>query len=203
MPAINGDQGRFHRKQGDPAVAQDKTKPVLLVDISRTKRDLRSDTMRKLGIEVDCPADVSEARCWWRADLYDRVLIHIEDSPGPLERFWHDLRSATPRRQIMFLVGPPPYLSSAPARDRAPEDPDNGSHSLRANIVASWVGKPGGRSERWRILEACHRISAIRSVCDARARAMRKRPEPRRDSETIACQPHACYFNIELPGGLE
>ena len=52
-----------------------KKKRVLLVDTSRVKRDLRSETMRRLGIEVDCAADVSEARCWWRADLYD--LSHL------------------------------------------------------------------------------------------------------------------------------
>ena len=51
-----------------------KKKRVLLLDTSQTKRDLRADVMRKLGIEVDCAADVIEARCWWRADLYDLVL---------------------------------------------------------------------------------------------------------------------------------
>ena len=46
-----------------------KKKRVLLFDTSQTKRDLRADEMRKLGIEVDCAADVIEARYWWRAAL--------------------------------------------------------------------------------------------------------------------------------------
>ena len=50
---------------------------VLLLDTSQSKRDLRADVMRKLGIEVDCAADVMEARCWWRADLYNLVLIIV------------------------------------------------------------------------------------------------------------------------------
>lgn len=168
----------------DPAVAPAKKKRVLLVDTSRTKRELRSETMRKLGIEVDCAADISEARCWWRADLYDLVLIHIEDSPGPLDKFCNDLRTATPPQQIMFLVGGPSYLSSAPGSERARQDEDNGSASAQANEVATAASQPDRNSQRWGILEACRRISAIRSVCDARARAIRDRPEPRRDSET-------------------
>jgi hypothetical protein len=140
--------------------------------------------MRKLGIEVDCAADISEARCWWRADLYDLVLIHIEDSPGPLEKFCIDLRTATPPQQIMFLVGGPPYLSPAPGCERAPQDEDNGSAPSQANKVATTMSNPDGTSQRWGILEACRRISAIRSVFDARARAIRNRPEPQRDSET-------------------
>jgi hypothetical protein len=168
----------------DPAVAPPKKKRVLLVDTSRTKRDLRSETMRKLGIEVDCAADISEARCWWRADLYDLVLIHMEDSPGPLEKFCNDLRAATPPQQIMFLVGGPSYLSSAPGCEGTPQEEDNGSVSSQANNLRNSVSQPDAKSQRWGILEACLRISAIRSVCDARARAVRNRPVPQRDSET-------------------
>src|SRR5581483_12436986 len=80
----------------DPAMAPAKKKRVLLVDSSRTKRDLRSETMRKLGIEVDCAADISEARCWWRPGLYDLVLIHVLNDAKPVERFCDDVRSATP-----------------------------------------------------------------------------------------------------------
>jgi CheY-like chemotaxis protein len=39
-----------------------KNKRVLLLDASATMRDLRAESMRKLGMEVDCAADVSEAR---------------------------------------------------------------------------------------------------------------------------------------------
>ena len=68
-----------------PDVNPAKKKRVLLLDTSQTKRDLRADVMRHLGIEVDCAADVLEARCWWRADLYNLVLINVAgeiDMPG-------------------------------------------------------------------------------------------------------------------------
>jgi len=54
-----------------------KKKRVLLVDTSPAKRDLRAEVMRKLGMEVDCSADIGEARTWWRASLYDLVFINM------------------------------------------------------------------------------------------------------------------------------
>ena len=101
----------------NPAAAALKKKRVLLIDTSRAKRDLRSETMRKLGVDVDCAADISEARCWWRADLYDLVLIHVDDPTAPRDKFCDDMRSATPPQQIMFLVGKPEYLATAPGAD--------------------------------------------------------------------------------------
>src|SRR5215469_15625106 len=51
-----------------------KKKRVLLVDTSQAKREMRAEVMRKLGVDVDCAADITEARSWWRAALYDIVL---------------------------------------------------------------------------------------------------------------------------------
>ena len=160
-----------------------RKKRVLLVDASRAKRDLRSETMRKLGIEVDCAADISEARCWWRPDLYDLVLINVE-STVPRGKFCDDIRSATPPQQIMFLVGKPEYLAAAPSNNQMLMQ--EGDEPARASDVkiALALSLSEGVPQEWGILEACRRISAVRSVSDARARAIRDRPQPRRDSET-------------------
>jgi CheY-like chemotaxis protein len=164
-------------------MAAAKKKRVLLVDGSRAKRDLRSETMRKLGVDVDCAADISEARCWWRPGLYDLVLIHIVDADGPVGRFCEDLRSATPSQQTMFLVGGPSYLSASPASKEEAEGTAiaglAASETYSGEVTLGSDGKP----QRWGLLEACRRISEIRSVCDARTRAIRNVPEPRRDSE--------------------
>ena len=64
-----------------------KKKRVLLVDDSSAKRDVRADAMRKLGVEVDCAADIGEARSWWRADLYNLVLIHSANDLGLCDKF--------------------------------------------------------------------------------------------------------------------
>lgn len=42
----------------------------------------------------------------------------------------------------------------------------------------------GGGPQRWGILEASQRISAVRSAATARSNAMRERPVPPRDFET-------------------
>ena len=91
-----------------------KKKRVLLLDTSQTKRDLRADVMRKLGIEVDCAADVLEARCWWRADLYNLVLINATGESESRDKFCTDIRGANPTQQIAFFVGSPQYLAAAP-----------------------------------------------------------------------------------------
>ena len=164
------------RPSRPPGISPKKNR-ALLVDTSRVKRDLRSETMRNLGIEVDCAADISEARCWWRPDLYDLVLIHVEDSPAALEKFCNDLRTAIPPQKVMFLAGEQLEPAGASQENPHTTPPDKETTAKASNA-------PNGESQRWGILEACRQISSIRSRCDARTRAIRNRPEPRRDPET-------------------
>jgi CheY-like chemotaxis protein len=110
----------FMLPRSNSSLAAPKKKRVLLVDTSRAKRDLRSETMRRLGAEVDCAADVTEARCWWRADLYDLVLMHVDTAQANADKFCDDIRRLMPHQQIMFLVGKPEYLSASPNDDQAP-----------------------------------------------------------------------------------
>lgn len=160
-----------------------KKKRVLLLDTSTHTRDLRSDVMRKLGIDVDCAADIGEARSWWRADLYDLVLINMEKGPGHRDRFCEDIRGATPPQRLAFLVGEPGYLADSPNHDE-PLPVENGDDArLIGEAKAALSADPKGLPQRWGILEASRRISAVRSACTARARAMQDRPVPPRDFE--------------------
>jgi CheY-like chemotaxis protein len=162
-----------------------KKNRVLLVDTSATKRDLRAESMRKLGMEVDCAADISEARSWWRADLYSLVLIDMESGLGHRDRFCDDLRRATPPQQISFLVGKPGYLAAAPKADAVPLVQRSGDQGAREDIKAALAADLLGEvSQRWGILEASRRISAVRSMSHARTRATQDRPAPPRDFET-------------------
>jgi CheY-like chemotaxis protein len=104
----------------EPLASKFKNKRVLLVDTSATMRDLRAESMRKLGMEVDCAADISEARSWWRADLYSLVLIDMESGLGHRDKFCDDMRRATPPQQISFLVGKPAYLADVPTAEQTP-----------------------------------------------------------------------------------
>ena len=160
-----------------------KKKRVLLVDNSRAKRDLRAEIMRKLGMEVDCAADISEARTWWRADLYNLVLISAANEHGRRDKFCEDIRAATPPQQLAFLVGKPEYLADSPHPEAvvtAPEDCGHASLDELRSALASHVAE--NPSQSWGILEACRRISVVRSASNARSRAIRH--DPPRDSET-------------------
>jgi hypothetical protein len=168
LPPLNSD--------GSPA----RKKRVLLLDTSQTKRDLRADVMRKLGIEVDCAADVLEARCWWRADLYNLVLINVAGEIDSRDKFCMDIRSATPPQRIAFFVGGPEYLSASPQGN----DVHAGEIPLASEIVSALQASEGS-SQRWGILEACRRISSVRSVSEARSRALRETPRPSRWAEAI------------------
>jgi CheY-like chemotaxis protein len=156
-----------------------KKKRVLLIDTSRAKRDMRAETMRRLGMEVDCAADISEARCWWRPELYDLVLFHVEREVPHMYKFWDDIRAATPGQQVAFLVGKPAYLASSPNAPVVAQDDD--AVATPANGSGYVPKLPRAVPENWGILEACRRISAVRTVADARTRALRDRPLPPRD----------------------
>src|SRR5215471_14742195 len=102
-----------------------KKKRVLLIDTSNTKRDLRAEVMRKVGIDVDSAADIVEARIWWRPALYDLVLINMEKGRGQRDKFCDDVRSATPPQRLAFLVGRPEYLADSPSANEQ-SLPENG-----------------------------------------------------------------------------
>jgi len=162
-----------------------RKKRVLLLDSSQTKRDLRADVMRKLGIEVDCAADVLEARCWWRADLYNLVLVNIAGEIDSRDKFCTDLRSAVPPQRIAFFVGGPEYLAAAPHSDHAPAEPD--ADTLHKEMVAALLAQDSLSlsQQRWGIMEACRKISSVRAVSEARTRAIRETPRPSRWAEAI------------------
>jgi len=159
-----------------------KKKRVLLIDTSHAKRDLRAEVMRKLGIDVDSAADIVEARVWWRPALYDLVLINMEKGRGQRDRFCDDVRSATPPQRLAFLVGRPEYLADSPnVNEELVVENEDEQTAIGANGIVP--PDPRDTTQRWGILEASRRISAVRSASIARAQAMRALPPPPRDAE--------------------
>ena len=161
---------------------------VLLVDTSSHTRTLRAEVMRRMGIEVDCAADIGEARGWWKADLYDLVLVNMEKGPGHRDRFCEDVRGATPRQRLAFLIGSPQYLAFSPRGDESPSD-HSFDEVLMSEVKAALSAHLKDVTHPWGILEASRRISAVRSACNARTTAMRDRPGPARDSDLRASKP--------------
>jgi len=161
-----------------------KKKRVLLVDTSPWKRELRAEVMRRLGMEVDCAADIGEARSWWRVDLYNLVLIDVENKRGQRDKFCADVRGATPPQQLAFLVGKPEYLADTPNAEDVYSDQQEDEPILQKEGNATRSADiPRGRPQCWGILEATKQISAVRSASQAHSRAMLDRPAPPRDSE--------------------
>lgn len=166
-----------------------KKRRVLLVSGSHVKRDLRAEVMRKLGIDVDCAADIGEARSWWRADLYDLVLVDIEKGLGHRDRFCDDIRGANPPQRLAFLVGGPEYLSNLPLEGEQLLPQNGDGQSAVADVKAALGADLTDLAHPWGIMEASRRISAVRSACTARTQAMRNRPAPRRDSDARLAKP--------------
>jgi CheY-like chemotaxis protein len=173
-----------------------KKKRVLLVDTSQAKRELRGEVMRKLGMDVDCAADIAEARSWWRAALYDLVLINMEKGRGDRDSFCDDVRSATPQQRLAFLVGKPRYLADSPNADDEIPVENTDDHVVGDLKVASSVDR-GNVTQRWGILEASRRISEVRSASLARTQAMRALPAPPRDSEGRPSKPTATLPSLD------
>jgi len=165
-----------------------KKKRVLLIDTSNAKRDLRAEVLRKLGIDVDSAADIVEARVWWKPALYDLVLINMEKGRGQRDKFCDDVRSATPPQRLAFLVGRPEYLADLPnAEEELAAENGDEQDAIRAKSIDA--ADPGDTTQRWGILEASRRISAVRSASIARTQAMRALPPPPRDSEGRPAKP--------------
>lgn len=160
-----------------------KKKRVLLIDTSHVKRDVRAEVLRKRGMDVDCAADIAEARSWWRPALYDLVLVNMEKGRGQRDRFCDDVRSATPPQRLAFLVGEPEYLADSPKLDEElmnEIESDQGAAGTAKVTLSAYRSDLG---QRWGILEASQRISAVRSASVARTQAIRALPPPPRDSE--------------------
>ncbi len=165
-----------------PIPGEVKKKRVLLVDTSQAKRELRAEVMRKFGMDVDCASDIAEARSWWRADFYDLVLINMEKAQGYRDKFCDDIRRAIPRQRLAFLVGQPEYLADSPNADE--ETPlQKADDEIMDDLKLVLAAERGDLSQRWGILEASRRISAVRSKSLARTQAMRALPDLPRDSE--------------------
>lgn len=167
-----------------PIAVDVKKKRVLLVDTSQAKRELRAEVMRKFGMDVDCAADIAEARSWWKVALYDLVLINMEKGLGNRDKFCDDVRSATPPQRLAFLVGQPKYLANLPNGDEeVPLLKGDADDQIMDQLRIALTAERGDVTPRWGILEASRRISAVRSASLARTQAMRALPTPPRDSE--------------------
>lgn len=144
-------------------------KRILLVATYATKRDLRAKIMRKLGVEVDCAADISEARSLWQADSYSLVLVDVRNDAVHVQEFCDEVRGAKPPQTVAFLVGKPEYLAGSPAADDGVlAEGQNGHDAWGETVIAMYANACEALPRRWGFQEASWRIAATRSLKDPR-----------------------------------
>jgi len=123
-----------------PAVTSttaNRKKRLLLVDSTPSKRDLRARVLRQMGVEVDCAADISEARSLWQADSYNLVLLDVRREPENVEAFCSEIQDSKTPQRIAYLVGKPEYLGALPGiESELAEDVSRGK-TIWSEVVAS------------------------------------------------------------------
>ena len=73
---------------------------------------VRANVFRSHGIGVDATDSLQVARTLWRTKLYDLILLDARGYlPGEARDFYLEIKHASPRKRVVFLVGPPTYLS--------------------------------------------------------------------------------------------
>ena len=92
-------------------------KKVLLIDIDPHQR----------ARDVDATDNIQTARSSWRAHAYDLILLEARGHlSGEARDFYREVKHASLRDRIVFLVGPPTYLSltwptDSTAAERGPQ----------------------------------------------------------------------------------
>lgn len=110
--------------RGRPVLAGKK---VLLIDATQSTRQVRAAVLQSHGVEVRSTADLSEARRLWQPNVYDLVMLDVRRySPGETLEFYERIRDASPQQRIVFLVGPPTYLSLTWPGEVAVDDASRG-----------------------------------------------------------------------------
>jgi CheY-like chemotaxis protein len=136
-------------------------KRILLVVSDDVRRDLRARVLRKLGADVECAADMSEARTLWRADTFNLVLLDVIGDARNVEEFCADVKGATPPQAIAFLVGKPAYIAASPRADEMVASEDGNGHAAWGELVASlFAGACENLPRRWGFQEAVWRMVA-------------------------------------------
>ena len=111
--------------RGRPVLAGKK---VLLIDRCQATREARAAVLRSRGVEVQEAEELSTARFLWQPDVFDLLMLDIRRySPGEALEFYEQIRAADPRQRIVFLLGPPVYLSRTwPGEVTAVDDASRG-----------------------------------------------------------------------------
>jgi len=123
--------------RGRPVLANRK---VLLIDRCQATREVRAAVLRDHGVEVHEAENLSGARLVWQPNVYDLVMLDVRRyPPGEALEFYEQIRDASSAERIVFLVGPPAYLSLTWPGEITVDDPSRGQwgETVRRFMVAA------------------------------------------------------------------
>ncbi|MFZ0278303.1 MAG: hypothetical protein WA254_22910 [Candidatus Sulfotelmatobacter sp.] len=113
-------------------------KKVLLIDPHRCTRDVRASVLRTRGVEVDATDSLQAARSLWRPKLYDLILFATRGHfPGEALDFYIEIKRASPGERVVFLVGPPTFLSLTWPAEAAEKEPQQWAETVRRFVTAA------------------------------------------------------------------
>jgi len=115
-------------------------KKVLLIDLHQHARDARARVLRSHGIEVQTAEDLCRARFLGRPHVYDVILLDARGHlPGEAFDFYVEIKHASPHQRVIFLVGPPTYLSLTWPTEAmgAEEEPQQWAETVRRFVTAA------------------------------------------------------------------
>ncbi len=116
--------------RGRPVLAGKK---VLLIDRCQATCKVRTAVLRSHGVEVHAAEEISAALFLWQPNIYDLVMLDVRRySPGETLEFYEQIKQASPRERVAFLVGPQPIfrlLGPVKSSPKMPH-PDSGERPL-------------------------------------------------------------------------
>ena len=102
-------------------------KKVLLIDRCQATREARAAVLRSHGVEVHKAEKIPDARFFWQPNVHDLVMLDVRRySSWEALEFCEQIRAADRRQRIVFLVGPPVYLSRAWPSEANSDDSSRG-----------------------------------------------------------------------------
>jgi response regulator RpfG family c-di-GMP phosphodiesterase len=122
----------------DRSVLADKR--VLLIDRFQVTREARAAVLRGRGVEVHEAEEISRARFLWQPNVYDLVMLDVRRySPEDAVEFYEQIKGASPRQRIVFLTGPPKYLSQTWPAEVTGDDTSRGQwgETVKRFLVAA------------------------------------------------------------------
>jgi len=102
-------------------------KKVLLIDRCQATCQVRAAVLRSHGVKVHAAEEISAALSLWQPNIYDLVMLDVRRySSGETLEFYEQIKQASPRERVVFLVGPPTYLSLTWPGEVIAEDASSG-----------------------------------------------------------------------------